>query len=320
VFGQLGYGHTNDIGDDETMASEGEIDLGVRVAKVAAGGNHTCVLTEDGGVRCWGDQTNGQLGYANSEDIGDDELPNGGDVEVGDGEVIDVVAGHVHTCVLFAAGNVRCWGRGRRPEENAVGGFGQLGYGNTEDIGDDEVPAEAGDVMVGGPVAQLTAGWVHTCAVLDTGAVRCWGRAEGRQGLGQLGYQAEENIGDDEVPADAGDVDLGVAAQLVRAGDVSTCAVETVGKLHCWGFGGFGQLGYGNMQNIGDDEPPADAGTVQIGEPIADVAIGQFHACALTQTGRVLCFGLANSGQLGYCDEINAGDDEVPEEIGPVPL
>ena len=54
-------------------------------------------------------------------------------------------------------------------------GNGQLGYGNTNSIGDTETQASAGDVEVGGSVLQVAAGGSHTCALLTTGAVRCWG-------------------------------------------------------------------------------------------------------------------------------------------------
>lgn len=321
AFGQLGYGHTESIGDNELPISAGSVQLGEKVVDVAAGGLHTCVLLERGAVRCFGDNTTGQLGYGNKEDIGDDETPELlPDVDIGEGEVVQLVAGQVHTCALFATGSLRCWGRGERPLETAVGGHGQLGYGNTENIGDNETPAEAGDVPVGAAVLRVAAGIVHTCAVVEGGGVRCWGRAEGRQGFGQLGYQQKENVGDDDLPSDFGDVDTGALAVDVAAGDTHSCLVDAAGELRCWGFGGFGQLGYGNMDSIGDDEAPRMAGVVAIGEAVTMIAAGNFHTCVLTESARVYCWGLGNSGQLGYCDEQSLGDDETPISFGPVPL
>ncbi|MCB1316471.1 MAG: hypothetical protein KDK27_10985, partial [Leptospiraceae bacterium] len=98
-----------------------------------------------------------------------------------------IAGGREHSCYLSAAGTVRCWGLADR---------GQLGYGNTNNIGDDESPASAGDVNVGGTVTQIAAGAYHTCALLNTGSVRCWGENT----LGQLGYGNTNNIGDDETP------------------------------------------------------------------------------------------------------------------------
>ena len=75
----------------------------------------------------------------------------------------EIAAGVNHTCALLSGGAVRCWGDGAS---------GRLGYGNTNNIGDNETPASAGDVDVGGTVTEIAAGR-HTCALLSTGAVRC---------------------------------------------------------------------------------------------------------------------------------------------------
>ena len=135
----LGYGNTEDIGDDETPASAGDVNLGGLAVEIAAGGEHTCALLTTGAVRCWGHGARGALGYGNIEDIGDDETPaSAGDVYIG-GTAVHITAGAGHSCALLATGAVRCWGAGLT---------GCLGYGNTEDIGDDETPASAGDVPV----------------------------------------------------------------------------------------------------------------------------------------------------------------------------
>ena len=88
---------------------------------------------------------------------------------------------------------MRCWGLGTR---------GRLGYGDTQNVGDDELPENAGDVPVGGTVVAIAAGGAHTCALLDAGKVRCWGA----NGNGELGYGHTADIGDDETPDSAGDV------------------------------------------------------------------------------------------------------------------
>lgn len=131
---------------------------------MTAGWHHTCVLSAGGAVRCWGVGEFGRLGYASTEDIGNDETPASvGAVQVG-APVVQVVAGGERTCALLETGSVRCWGHAS---------FGtSLGYGNMEDIGDDETPAAAGDVPIGGNAIELAADSFHTCAILDTGSVR----------------------------------------------------------------------------------------------------------------------------------------------------
>src|SRR5262249_26529944 len=172
-----------------------------------------------------------------------------------------------HTCAVLETGKVRCWGNGSQ---------GQLGYANTKDIGDDETPASAGDVDVGGPVRAVSAGGPQTCAVLETGKGRCWGRGGG----GHLGYGNRVSIGDDEAPASAGDVDVGGAVRQVVAGS-HTCALLENGNVRCWAGGSDGRLGYANVKNVGKDEPPSSAGDIKLGGKARQIAMGQFHTCAL---------------------------------------
>lgn len=193
--GQLGYGSTSNIGDDERADAVGPVDVGGPVLQIATGAAHTCALLEGGTVRCWGDATSGRLGYGNPAAIGDNETPAAaGDVRLG-GLAIQVSAGATHTCALLVTGGVRCWGG------NA---FGQLGQANVNDIGDNEMPDVVPEISLGGRAVEVVAGGTHTCALLDTGAVRCWGDGS----RGQLGYGNTAVIGDDETPEFAGDVPI----------------------------------------------------------------------------------------------------------------
>ena len=120
------------------------------------------------------------------------------------GTVTQIAAGGARTCALLTTGNVRCWGEGFA---------GSLGYGNTNDIGDNETPASVGDVNIGATATQIAASMFHTCALLSTGSVRCWGHGT----AGRLGYGNEDDVGDNETPASAGDVDIGATAtQIAR--------------------------------------------------------------------------------------------------------
>jgi alpha-tubulin suppressor-like RCC1 family protein len=302
--GALGYGNLDRIGDDETPATAGDVDVGGVVTQLAAGTAHTCALLAGGRVRCWGDNRYGQLGYGNTDTIGDDETPaSAGDVDVG-GKVTQLSAGESHTCALLEGGSVRCWGM-------AI--FGRLGYGNLAPIGDDETPASAGDVVVGGKVTQVVAGDVHTCALLEGGAVRCWGNGY------VIGYNnGLKDIGDDETPASAGDVEVGSSVSQISAGAREVCALLSGGGVRCWGRGQFGELGYGNQNDVGDDETPASAGDVAIGGPVAQIAAGYFVTCALLENTAVRCWGNGVYG-LGYSNTNTIGDDHTPDSAGDVP-
>jgi len=307
---QLGLMHEVWIGDDEAPAWADvpvDIELGAPALELAVGEGFACALLEGGAIRCWGANYVGQLGYGHTERIGDDEAPaDVDDVELGQAAV-SVVAGARHACALLVDDTVYCWGSGE---------FGQLGYGSTEDIGDDEPPTSRGPVDVGEPVAELVAGAFHTCAGLRSGGVRCWGSG----GLGQLGYGSTEDIGDDEVPASAGDVPLdGVVVQLAT-GSRHTCAVLSGGRLRCWGDGREGQLGYGDTQIIGDDETPDEIADVELGSQwVTAVFIGPLASstCVQLDRGPIRCWGYNDDGELGYGDTMSRGGSV---HTGPVHL
>lgn len=111
--------------------------------QVAAGGRHTCALTVDGHVWCWGDNARGQLGREDVDETADPVL-----VESVSG-VTAIDAGGAHTCAIDADDAVWCWG---------ANGSGQLGDGTTQDR------AEPARALASG-VTALSTGRSHTCAV-----------------------------------------------------------------------------------------------------------------------------------------------------------
>ncbi|NVB42009.1 hypothetical protein G6O69_29555 [Pseudenhygromyxa sp. WMMC2535] len=249
-YGQLGYGHTSNL-----ASLGGSLSLGGAAIKLATGGNHTCALLENHDVRCWGNNGVGQLGLGHTNFIGDDELPTDADpVSLGlppETEVIDLELGLGHTCALLSDGSVMCWGYNY---------YGQLGLGHTNYIGDNELPSSQPIVSLPDTVEQLALGSHHTCALLTGGEVMCWGR----NGSGQLGLGHNNHIGDDELPADAGFVELGGSAIAIAAGGYHTCALLENHDVRCWGWNNVGQLGLGHTSNLGDNELPVDADPVSV--------------------------------------------------------
>jgi alpha-tubulin suppressor-like RCC1 family protein len=313
--GRLGYGNANDIGDNESPGTAGPVDVGVGRTAVAisAATAHTCALLDTGQVRCWGEGGSGRLGYGNTNDIGDNETPGGfGPVDLGTGRTATAIsAGNTHTCAILDTGQVRCWG-------NAANG--RVGYGNTTDIGDNETPGGFGpvDLGAGRTAAAISAGNAHTCAILDTGQVRCWGLGTN----GRLGYGNTNSIGDNETPGSVTPVDLGAGrtAIAISAAAASTCAILDTGQVRCWGDGSDGRLGYGNLNDIGDNETPGSVPPVDLGAGRTAVAIsvGAAHTCALLDDGSVRCWGLGVNGQLGYGNPNSIGDNETPGSVSAV--
>lgn len=332
--GRLGYGNTNNVGDTMPPAAAGPVDLGAgrTATAISAGDGFTCAILDDGSVRCWGYGEEGQLGYGNENNVGDggtdQTVASVGPVDFGAGApAVAVTAGGMHACAILSDGSVHCWG---------YGFDGQLGYGSTDDVGDgrldpngnlDLTVAQAGPVDLGGHKAlAIAAGALDTCAILDDRSVRCWG--DGADG--QLANGATTNLGQTPttLPASTAPVDLGPghSAQAITAGDNDACVILDDGGVRCWGYGGYGELGYGNQNNLGDTptDLPGMVGPVNLGpgRTAAAISAGEAHTCARLNAGSVLCWGDGAYGQLGYCNTHNVGDTptDTPNTAGPVNL
>ncbi len=331
--GQLGYGNTNHIGDTEHPSTAGVVDLGpgVRVVSVAAGSGHTCAIADDSAVRCWGLGFGGRPRVRQHVSIGDDEKPAvAGAVQLGR-RVRAITAGGYHTCAILDDWTVRCWGVGF-----TYFGSGHLGYGNTLQIGDDETPGSVGPVDLGaGRTARaITAGENHTCAILDAGAVRCWGSVLLRStGLCRCSRTSATTRRPEHRPGGPRSWAHGhrhQRRQLPHLRDPRRWLGAVLGerprrprrprsrrpgdrhrrrerahlcrprRRHCalLGRGARGKLGYGNLNDIGDDEAPGSAGPVDLGPGRRATAItaGPGHTCAALDDGRIRCWGTHEHG------------------------
>ena len=303
--GQLGYGHTRDVGDDETPASAGDVPLDEPVTQIAAGAFHTCALLASGRVRCWGHSPEGQTGQGlDGRHIGDDEVPTAFPaLELG-GRVTQLASAHGVPCVLFEGGSVRCWG----PV-----------VGSTADR--DTPAAEHPLVALGVPAVSLAAGVgsYRVCAITAAGRLRCWGGGR----YGRIGYayevgQVGVSRGELPTPAKLGDVPLAGEGRVtgVALGGDHTCALLDTGRVRCWGEGRFGMLGPGSPGLV----LARDAVEVDVGGRVVEIAAGQMHTCALLDTGAVRCWGWHRDGRLGYGTSENVGEQRSPAEVGDVPL
>lgn len=224
---------------------------------LSAGRDHACAIVAGGKMYCWGNNTEGQLGngslYATMEPVRVEGLTS---------KVISIAAAGEHTCALVEDGTVLCWG------DNLLL---QLGITGSDGV---ETPT-LGPKFPKKPVA-LTAGFQHTCALLEDRSVECWGRGTD----GQLGGELPDNSA---VPMGA----IGLmSAVVVRAGENHSCALLADGAIKCWGKNDRGQLGAGDS-------------VFDVRDPAVAVGAGGSHACGWLAEGALKCWGNNASGQLG---------------------
>lgn len=242
------------------------------VTEIAPGGGHTCALLADGAVRCWGDNSHGELGIGMTTTTSARTPVD----TVGLSEVAQLSAGAGHTCALLMDGTVRCWG-GLYERDNPAG-FAEVTVMATPT----EVPGLAG-------VAQISAGFggldsfvavSHTCALLTDGTARCWG------------VNQDGQLGDGTTVGSAAPVvveGLAGVAQIA-AGYDHTCALLTDGTARCWGGNQAGQLGDGTT--IMRTTPVAVMGL----SGATQITAGETHTCAVLVDGTARCWG---AGPLG---------------------
>ena len=286
-LGQLGNGVWGSSPSSRSTTPVDVVRLRSGVVAIAAGFRHTCALTTRGGVKCWGDNSQGQLGVEKTSHFSTPN-PTPLDVKGLTRGVAAVTAGGFHTCALTTEGRVKCWGNNSR---------GQLGDDTTTDhtipmdvcaTGTKAPCGKAKNNILTG-VAAVAAGEFHTCALTTAGGVKCWGH----NGYGQLG---DGTIKQRTTPVDV--VGLGSGVVALAAGGHHTCALTTEGGLQCWGDNREGQLGDGTGGGAGDFST-TPVGVVGLGSGVAAVAAGGHHTCALTTEGGLQCWGRNYLGQLG---------------------
>ncbi|WP_146746308.1 putative Ig domain-containing protein [Rhodovulum viride] len=310
--GKTGQGSENDIFAPADVAT-----LGKNVRQVSAGGDHTCAVLKDNTVKCWGSNAFGQLGNGTTTTS---FVPV---TLTGLTDVDQIVAGSTHTCATLKSGGVKCWGAGGRigdgtPSSRHIptsvsgiaevvksisissqgshtciatnGGeakcwgpntYGQIGNGNT-----DFVYSPYTMTNLGGKVRSVAVTDRSSCALLENGSVKCWGRNDS----GLLGNGGTNNS---FVPVDAVGLSSGVTS--ISAGQWHVCAVQNSG-LKCWGTNSSGDLGNGGTQSNPGNIPAIVLG---LSSNVASVSAGSKNTCALMISGGTKCWGYNIQGSVG---------------------
>jgi hypothetical protein len=266
---------------------------------VAVGEDHACGLSGSA-VSCWGADDADQLGtnaiVAPCGAVPCSRTPFPIDMTSG---VVELASGGSHTCVRYDGGSVACWGSDSE---------GQLGN-NLEAANPvpQTVVTESGSPIV---ATRITAGLLQTCALDSAGDFACWGAG----GLGQRG-DGEAN--------DASYATFisptGRPFTAIATGENNTCAIDAYKQVWCWGDSTYELTGPNPLQMPQFSEPTAlseiPGATV--------ITVGKRHACALLETGGIVCWGDNSAHELGVtgahamCGTLNSDCSADPITVPP---
>jgi alpha-tubulin suppressor-like RCC1 family protein len=273
ILGALALGAAAAAGcgpSDESTAPSGQKEVAAVAAAttlafqdVKAGWDHSCGLTTDARILCWGSNVTGQLGDG-SRTVSFTPVP-----VIGNREFASVSTGTYHSCGITSDNRLFCWG---------WNSYGQLGIASS--AWDNPVPTE---VAGGRRYRAVEAGQFHTCAISTDGRTYCWGRNR----KGQLG---DGTLTNHTAPVA---VARGLLFRQISSGFEHTCGVTTTNRAYCWGQNPWGQLGDGSTTQR--TKPQAVAG----GLLFLHVRAGQSHTCGLATSGKAYCWGDDLHGELG---------------------
>ena len=282
--GQLGTGDKNSRAIPTRV-----VGLPAPVRQVAAGGEHTGIVTQTGELFMCGDGRGGKVGTG---ELQDRTTPTLLARVLFEGEAVLMVAcGCDHTMVVTEGGKVFTFGSGS---------FGQLGHGDlNQQLTPKQVPVEA---FNGEQIVMVAGGFVHSIALSAAGNVFTWGH----NATGQLGHN---NLQSETVPrqVDTAWFDEKKVA-YVAAGFQYSVAVTVEGQLYTWGMGSDGRLGHGDDNDrlvptlvrwpIDPAFGVSDSNTVVM----ATATSQDSHTLAMTRDGALWACGRGGAGQLGLND------------------
>ncbi len=271
-YGQLGNGATSGQSTPVNVVDTGGSGTLLGITQITAGGFHTCALTTSGGVKCWGNGSDGRLGNGATSTQSTPVDVTGSGAQTGFPAALTVTAtddtGSTNTSVnltevstpWFSYPNA-LFTMGQDQQQLAPvvqGGSGTKGFSVSGTL-PDGVTFDQGSGTFTGPGAsawnfratQITAGGANTCALTTSGGVKCWGSGgDGQLGNGLTSAQSTPV----DVVATGGSGTLSGITQI-PAGGSHTCALTTSGGVKCWGYGSNGQLGNGALL---DKSTPVD--------------------------------------------------------------
>ncbi len=286
-----GSNFAGELGDGTTTSTNVPVavsGLDAGVLQISAGGFDTCAVLHGGDLQCWGYDADGELGDGNQTA---QDVPT--QVSGLDSDVQQVSVGEEQTCAITEDPSLTamCWG------DPAHGDLGNGMFGGLPDPYPTAVfgmtaPASGGGVRV---PDQIASGFNHTCLVLGSGKVTCWGSGD----FGELGDGSTE---DEAVPTPTiGLPEAAGSSAAVAQSSGTACAVTGTLRADCWG------IWTGNGDTTIPQTSAMPAANLAAGD-VAQVATSEAGGCALTVHQTVKCWGANADGNVGDGTTVNRPD------------
>ncbi len=230
-----GYGYNGQLGNGATSDNSlpVQVSLGALLAKnLSSGTAHSCIVSTDGMVYCWGYNLDYQLGNTTTTSR---STPGPVDTTNLWGRKYKFVsAGFSGSCAIIEDGSAHCWGSNT---------YGQVGN-NIANASSSKPVAVTGGDLGGKTFKEITMGYQHACAILSDDNVYCWGdHSYGQNGRWTISYAPRQNI------TSGSPMDGKTAKDISSAHYHHTCIVASDNQIYCWGYNYYGQLGNGLTAN-----------------------------------------------------------------------
>ena len=265
---QLGDGTTTQRNIPTTVSG---ISAANRAVSIGAGSSHTCAVLANGTVQCWGINTVATMGRSSTTPLTVPGITSANSAK-------SIAVGSIHACALLADGTIRCWGH----NENAQMGNGTRFFSQS-------TPTTVSGITSATPAVSISAGSMHTCALISGGTIKCWGS----NFSGKLG---DGTSSDRTTPVNVLGISSTNPVKSVTGGGNHTCALLADGKVMCWGANSVFQLGDGTSTNR---NIPVNVSGVSATNPAVFVSAGGQFNCVLLTDGTVECWGDNVAGQIG---------------------
>ncbi|MES2178320.1 MAG: hypothetical protein V4550_10725 [Gemmatimonadota bacterium] len=235
----------------------------LRFLHVSAGQRHTCAITTERRLYCWGDNVSFQVG------VQGEFMVFAPTPIMPEAQFLDVGAGLTHTCAVRTNGVVYCFGDGT---------LGALGFGDTT------TSVFPRPIDTQERFTRVSAGRLRSCAIALDGAAWCWGLEwESADGGFEYYHQRLSPHRINALPA----------LRSISVSAISMCAVSVEGISLCWEANSFGQLGDGTTAGTATPTP------VATDDRFLDVSSGIIQSCGTRVDGVAFCWGNNSFGQLG---------------------